>query len=319
MAGMTQRRASRQSPAPHGVPKGGLIALDPRVFVGGQLPPYTGFVGVQPHLHDAFVDAGPHLHDAFVDAGPHPHDAFVDAGPHPHVIFAAAAPHCQGIRLSLGTTPPFLANSASLASLELSLLEDDFAGSRSSALSSSQLHFPSASLETVVAMLDRLKPEALSLNQCGMLASLQGSISYSRYRLFNTMAVLMEQRTVTQETQDSLMQSKDETAPHLPRHCRAYRLIFTTPHSLKTFEAKFSVSCPFALLNEFHIHKDAFDMDEAVEDASDDDKGKDADTDDFSKNKLIKASKKPAAKKAPAKAKKWHIVAYILGIHTITD
>ncbi|KAJ7123060.1 replication factor RFC1 C terminal domain-containing protein [Mycena epipterygia] len=51
--------------------------------------------------------------------------------------------------------------------------------------------------------------------------------------------------------------------------------------------------------------EDAFDMDDAVEDASDDDKGKDADADDFSKNKLIKASKKkPAAKKAPAKAKK---------------
>ncbi|KAJ7131040.1 hypothetical protein C8R44DRAFT_731309 [Mycena epipterygia] len=48
------------------------------------------------------------------------------------------------IRSSVGTVPPFLANSASL---ELSLLEDDFAGSRSSALSSSQLHFPSASLE----------------------------------------------------------------------------------------------------------------------------------------------------------------------------
>ncbi|KAJ7723446.1 replication factor RFC1 C terminal domain-containing protein [Mycena maculata] len=49
--------------------------------------------------------------------------------------------------------------------------------------------------------------------------------------------------------------------------------------------------------------EDAFDMDEPVEEASDDDKGKDGD--DISKNKLIKAPKKKAApkEKAPKKEK----------------
>ncbi|KAJ7091609.1 hypothetical protein C8R44DRAFT_750512 [Mycena epipterygia] len=46
-----------------------------------------------------------------------------------------------------------------------------------------------------------------------------GSISYSRYRSFNTMALLMEQRTVAQETRDSLMQSKDKTAERFAALC----------------------------------------------------------------------------------------------------
>ncbi|KAJ7145957.1 hypothetical protein C8R44DRAFT_863780 [Mycena epipterygia] len=42
---------------------------------------------------------------------------------------------------------------------------------------------------------------------------------YSRYCLFNMMALLMEQRTAAQETRDSLMQSKDETAEQFAALC----------------------------------------------------------------------------------------------------
>ncbi|KAJ6569282.1 hypothetical protein B0H19DRAFT_1256929 [Mycena capillaripes] len=76
-------------------PGGNPSRLNPGVFVGGQLPPYTGFVGVQPHPHDAFVDAGPHPHDTFVDAVPYPPDTFVGTVARrrlrPHVVLSG--PH----------------------------------------------------------------------------------------------------------------------------------------------------------------------------------------------------------------------------------